>query len=66
MKHTLYCYDNKNRLVYKIDVTMSVEKIKNQIRKGYIEFLDAQSMSQCICYLGMYNKVVIEGSGYFE
>lgn len=66
MKYTLYCYNNKNRLVYKIDVTMSLDKLKKQMEQGYVEFFDSQSMNTCICYLNIYNKVVIEGSGCYE
>jgi len=58
-RYCLYCYNNRNKLVYKIKVCMQEETFERQIKGGYIRFFD-KDHGETICYLNMYNKIIIE------
>ena len=58
-KYYIYCYNNKNKMVYKIEVEMREETFKEQINEGYIRFFD-KKYGETICYLNLYNKIIIE------
>lgn len=58
-KYYIYCYNNKNKMVYKIEVEMREETLKKQINEGYIRFFD-KKYGDTICYLNLYNKIIIK------
>lgn len=58
-RYCLYCYNNRNKLVYTIKLCMREETFEKQIKGGYIRFFD-KDHGETICYLNMYNKIIIE------
>lgn len=59
MCYNINCYDNKDNLVYRICVYLKEETFEEQIKNGYLRFKDRDNLDT-ICYLNMYNRVVIE------
>lgn len=58
MNYSINCYDNKDRLVYNIDVWLMEEEFDEQIKNGYLRFRDKDNLDT-ICYLNIYTKLVI-------
>lgn len=60
MNYILRCFNEKDKEIYRIKVLMSEKKFEKQIKRGYLKFYDEKYHTQVICYLNMYNKVIIE------
>lgn len=60
MKYHIDCYNARNQIIYKIDCWLRPEVFEKQISKGYLKFNDEGDLNkEIICYLGIYNKIVI-------
>lgn len=60
MKYHIDCYNTKNQIIYKIDCWLRPEVFEEQIKQGYLKFSNQDNLGEeIICYLGIYNKIVI-------
>ena len=60
MKYHIDCYNEYNKIIYQIDCWLRPEVFEEQISKGYLKFNDEGDLNkEVICYLKIYNKIVI-------
>ena len=60
MKYHIDCYNEYNKIIYKIDCWLRPEVFEEQIQKGYLKFNDEADLNkEVICYINIYNKIEI-------
>lgn len=59
-KYIIFCYNKRNKLVYRIEIETTEKIFESQIKNGYVRFLNKETKADTMCYLNMYNKIVIE------